>query len=577
VTEEKIMKWIVTIFVVCSMALLSYSKAQAGGHLTAHHLSSSECDALKDLTVAAQQIGMPTRGASTTDAHIVKTLGTASAPVGDYCLVSGNIRPLDENAPNIEFQVALPIDWNSKALMLGGGGWDGTIPKIAENYYNTAENAVSPLGRGYAVFGSDGGHKAPTPAHGSLMGKEPGSFLLNEEALQNYLGDALKKTHDVALIVINAAYKRPPLKSYYLGGSGGGREAFQIIGRWPMDYDGVIALYPGTSIVTHVLGYAGLSRALAEKGAFVNSAKRGVLFQAALAACDNLDGVSDGVISAVKRCSATFNPSTASLNGIPIRCSGGEDTGDTCLSDKQLGALAKLNRPLSFNFTLAGGYTSFPGINVYTSDTGIPSNSPLQPMISWLALGSAPPTFPANDGMALSASFADNFLRYGVARNLTFNPLLFDPSNPGPLGPRLSDLSANDRSYQDLSRFASHGGKLLVMHGTADLIASVRMTEEHFEHLEKTMGALKVASFYRFYEVPGFNHTLSTNFSASWDYLTALENWVEKGVDPASNQIVTDAIGVPGRTRPLCLYPTWPMYKGLGDVNKASSFKCVAD
>jgi hypothetical protein len=46
-------------------------------------------------------------------------------------------------------------------------------------------------------------------------------------------------------------------------------------------------------------------------------------------------------------------------------------------------------------------------------------------------------------------------------------------------------------------------------------------------------------------------------------------------VDPARNQIVTDTVGVPGRTRPLCLYPTWPKYGGRGDVNAAASFSCV--
>jgi hypothetical protein len=59
-----------------------------------------------------------------------------------------------------------------------------------------------------------------------------------------------------------------------------------------------------------------------------------------------------------------------------------------------------------------------------------------------------------------------------------------------------------------------------------------------------------------------------------WDQLPALENWVEKGVDPANSQIVTDTVGVPGRTRPLCLYPTWPRYRS-GDLNTAASFSCV--
>ena len=72
---------------------------------------------------------------------------------------------------------------------------------------------------------------------------------------------------------------------------------------------------------------------------------------------------------------------------------------------------------------------------------------------------------------------------------------------------------------------------------------------------------------------PGLGHAFGAAFTPGWDSLTALENWVEKGIAPA-NQIVTDTAGMPGRTRPLCEYPTWPKYKGAGDVNLASSFTC---
>ncbi len=531
--------------------------------------SVSACARLQGMAVPAERVGMPTRGASVTQTHIVAASGRGGAAVGEHCLVSGVIRPVDAAAPDIRFDVALPTGWNGKALMIGGGGWDGVVPNVAESYYNNAPGALSPLGRGYAVFADDGGHAATK--------LEPGAFLSNEEALRNYTGDALKKTHDVAMAVITARYGRGPLKRYYIGGSGGGREAFQILGRWPHDYDGVIALYPGTSLVDHVLGYVALSRALAAPGAFLSPPKRAALFHAALEACDGLDGVKDGVISSVKRCNASFNPRTATVGGAPLRCPGGADTTDGCLSDAQLVAVETIDRPTPFAFRLSNGDTVFPGFNVYTSDTGVPNPSPIEAMVSFLAFGAAPPTFPSNPQMGLASAFADNFIRYGVARDPRFNPLTLDPSRPGRLIPRLNEIAANDTSFRDLSAFAEGGGKLLVMHGTADMIAAIRLTEANYEHQQAIMGPAKVASFYKFYEVPGFNHTLSTNFAAAWDYLTALENWSERGVDPADNQIVTDTQGVVGRTRPLCLYPSWPRYKGSGDVNDAASFDCAFD
>jgi feruloyl esterase len=65
-------------------------------------------------------------------------------------------------------------------------------------------------------------------------------------------------------------------------------------------------------------------------------------------------------------------------------------------------------------------------------------------------------------------------------------------------------------------------------------------------------------------------------FNASWDSLTTLERWAEEDVSPR-DQVVTDTVGVPGRTRPLCDYPKWPRYRGAGDANAAASFACVTD
>ena len=82
------------------------------------------------------------------------------------------------------------------------------------------------------------------------------------------------------------------------------------------------------------------------------------------------------------------------------------------------------------------------------------------------------------------------------------------------------------------------------------------------------------SGFCSYYEVPGYGHAVSTVFNATWDSLTALENWVEKGVAPKA-QVTTDTVGIPGRKRPLCEYPTWPRYRGAGDANDAESYVCV--
>jgi feruloyl esterase len=57
--------------------------------------------------------------------------------------------------------------------------------------------------------------------------------------------------------------------------------------------------------------------------------------------------------------------------------------------------------------------------------------------------------------------------------------------------------------------------------------------------------------------------------------LEALVNWVEHARAP--DQLLGRAGPAspwPGRTRPLCAYPANAHYRGSGDIESASSFRC---
>jgi feruloyl esterase len=76
--------------------------------------------------------------------------------------------------------------------------------------------------------------------------------------------------------------------------------------------------------------------------------------------------------------------------------------------------------------------------------------------------------------------------------------------------------------------------------------------------------------------VPGMGHCSGGEGPNNFDALTALEKWVEKGVEP--ERIVAshaNAAGVVDRTRPLCAYPKIAKYKGNGSIDDAKSFACV--
>ena len=528
--------------------------------------AASVCDGLNGMPIPAISIGLPTNGGKVTSATLVPAAGTGAAAIGEYCKVLGEIHPVDPTAPKIKFQVDLPTSWNHKAMAFGGGGFDGSIPSVAGNVGFGPTDQLVPLGRGYATFGSDSGHQA------GALGSQDHLFGLNDEAERNFGGDQIKKTHDAAVYIIDYYYGHHPKKTYFMGGSTGGREALAAIQRWPHDWDGAIALYPAWNDMGALLQGQRIMRAMAAPGAYPNQAKRKLIYDLAMAHCDALDGIADGIISNQKKCNKIFDPRW-------VRCPGGVDTGDTCLSDAQIEALHIYNTPAHFHFHMASGLQSFPGCNVWGADLGMTKADAggyaLQPFVIFLTLGTVQPALPATTSMPYLSPFMDQFMKYAVVRDPTgtFDTLSIDPENPGPYAHRISELSKQLDTSTDISAFIHKGGKLLLAHGLQDVLVSTRATELYWEILQDRFGPWHVDKFARFYEVPGSGHAFGAAFTPGWDSLTALENWVEKGIAP-ENQIMTDTAVHAGRTRPLCEYPTWPKYKGSGDPNLASSFTC---
>jgi feruloyl esterase len=58
----------------------------------------------------------------------------------------------------------------------------------------------------------------------------------------------------------------------------------------------------------------------------------------------------------------------------------------------------------------------------------------------------------------------------------------------------------------------------------------------------------------------------------TFDALSALVDWVEKGIAP--ERVTATGRAFPGRSRPLCAYPQHAQYKGNGDPEKAENFAC---
>ncbi len=546
----------VALALVCLLPLAPGAGADEGHALdTAQETAPAmTCDALVGLEIPASVIGLPTSGGKVTSARRATVQGRA------YCQPEARLRPVDPAAPPITMRMGLPDQWNRRSIMFGGGGYNGSVPAPdgAAPQLNAGVpfgDERSPLGRGMVTYASDSGHTNSPLALPTL----DGSFALNDEALHNFAGDALKKTHDAAMFVVHQYYAGArPEHTYFAGGSTGGREALAVVQRWPQDFDGAISVYPAWNAATLDLFFGVEAREFAKPDAFPNTAQQRLLYESVVATCDPLDGVKDGLISDESGCD--FDPAT-------LRCPGGVNALSACLSDAQIAAITRVSSPVRFDYPLASGETGYPGFPFLS---GADMTTPL------LGMGTTPPDEPEPRTAGYGPQFWGQWVKYFVTRDPSYDNLSLDPLAPGQWQDRISELTAlQDVNDANLAPFADRGGKLLVLHGTADELVSHRSTVEYYQRVQATLGADRTRAFSRLYLVPGANHAnVEPAFNASWDSLTALETWVRDGVAPES-PVVRDANPGANRTRPLCEYDAYPRYRGEGDVKDARSFECT--
>ena len=533
--------------VAISQALL-FLAGQAPQDVSARAPVAS-CEQLSHSQLPAEAIHLPTRGA-VVEAAVSSAPGDAD---GDYCRVTGVIQSVDAKAQSIHFRVNLPANWNGKAVHLGGGGYDGLLVDGLHVSFAGAQDE-HPVAAGYVTFGSDSGHQSK-----GFMDPAPGEFALNEEELVNFGGAQLKKTHDVALRLIQQYYGAPPQRVYFYGNSQGGHEGLIVAQRWPNDYDGVVSIHPAYDFTPLQLSGLHLGQVLYRSPeAWLSPAKVQLIAAAVLRTCDKLDGLADGIIGDVAGCRVAFKLDS-------LRCEDGKDSGSGCLSDEQIKTARAFDQPTVFGFTLQGELGSFARWPLLTGAfTGGPS---------FMGLGLSPkPSTPPAPTDAFLLFMADQLVRYMASHDPSAVSLNFVPGQHVEELKRVSNLiDAND---PNLDAFRAHGGKLLLLHGTIDMAIAPENTVSYYDRLLKRYGVEPLHTFTRFYMVPGFGHGDGT-FQMRWDGLTALDKWADAGKEPL-NQVVTD--GAPttaGRARPLCEYPAWPRYGGTGDPKAAASFVCT--
>lgn len=541
--------WVACATLLASMAFVT----------TAH--GATACAGLTGLKIAPGELGLPNGGVAIASAVMATVPADPLVPetTREYCKVLGAVLPVDPAAPPVNFQVNLPTAWNGKAIQYGGGGSNGVLITGLNPLRDARAETPVPVARGFATWGTDAGHDNRKLA-------DPREFALNDESLMNMAYGAYKKTRDVGVRIATAYYGKAPRKTYFFGGSEGGREALLMAQRFPQDFDGVVSAVP-------IVNYAGANLVrirlaqLQRNGGWISPAKVKLIHEAVVAACDKLDGLADGVIGAYEKCGTVFDVRT-------LRCAGGVDAGDTCLSDAQIEADLLLRRPFRYPVPFRNGLTSFPGWNY---------GGEYQPggLVDTLT-GREPPQFPitTRKSQALGWVNSDSAARYVFARDPAYDSLSF---NAEAHAKRIREISEMfDATDPDMTAFLERGGKIVLKGNGADYQRSLLQETEYYKSVVAKMGQARADRFIRFYVTPGINHGGNGRLAgggavpAKVDLLAILDDWVETGNPPGAQVQVAQERQAPFRvtaSRPMCRYPLTPRYTG-GDPAVASSFVC---
>ena len=515
------------------------------------------------------------------------TPGTPALP--EHCEVMGRMN--ERTGANgqryaIHFRLRLPTAWNGNFFFQGGGGTNGVVGN-AVGPLQGQQPAVA-LGLGYAVVSHDSGHDNAANDDPSRSGTA--TFGFDPEARADFGYRSYDRVTRLAKDLIKRYYGRRPERSYYVGCSEGGREGMMMSQRFPAEFDGILACAPGFRLPRAAVAEAWDSQAfarVARDAGLLDSQKQLLINKtftdddlvlvssAVLAACDGLDGLPDGMVQDFTSCTtALVLPKLAN-----VTCGGPKSA--SCLSAGQITALE----------TVFDGARTSTGERVYAPwawDAGIGGKVGTAYNQGWRFWKIGPfegPPYAALNLTLGARSLAAVFITPPVPVASTgVSPATYSLGFDIDSAPRA--LSATTETYResalqfmkadatDLSAFKARGGKLIIVHGVSDPVFSIQDIVSWWNDVDSVNGG-RASQFLRLFAVPGMNHCGGGPSTDRFDAFAALVDWVEKARAP-DRIIATAREGTPwpGRTRPLCPYPTLARYAGTGDREDADSFTC---
>jgi len=438
-----------------------------------------------------------------------------------HCRLGLVLTPSSDSHIEVELWMPERAAWNGKYQAVGGGGWVGSF-----NF----GGMLTALQQGYATSSTDTGHK----------GGDASFAVGHPEKVVDFAYRAVHEMTAKSKTIMMAFYGRAPRLSYWNGCSTGGRQGLMEATRYPEDFDGVIAGAPANNQLQLGAWRTHLDTTIRkDPRRIVPRTKMVMVNRSVLAACDELDGVKDGLLSDPMKCH--FDPST-------LLCRDGDR--DTCLTAPQVEAVKLAYAPA----TKSNGELIYPGL--------VPGGEADWPIS---AFSGAP------DPGAIDLGI----FRYVAHQDPTWDWRTFDLERDTALAQEKAGyIEVTDPNLQT---FKARGGKLLFYHGwndggTGGAISPLN-TINYYSSVLAKMGP-KQDDWLRLFMVPGMDHCGGGPGPNQFAVVQAMDAWRDQGKPPdqiTAYRVTNDRVDM---SRPLCPYPQVATYKGSGNTNDAANFAC---
>jgi hypothetical protein len=449
-------------------------------------------------------------------------------------------------------EVWLPIDqsdWNGRLQATGGAGF-------AVGMFGAHLGAA--VRDGWAAVSTDGGHDAALTKVGD------GSWILSTSDIEGAKADvsstpqirwdllhnfASRSAVDQILIgksITEQYFGKKPHHSYWNGCSTGGRQGYAIAQKEPGLLDGILAVAPAISFVSIVMGALWPPVAMNIAKTYLSNCELEYFRFRAIEECEKAIGVKIGILDNPSACPEW---SAQQIIGERFECDGKQVVIDQAMAD-----VAQRIRD--------GPNGKFPGLdygvpmthlaNITIHDNGTRFPNPFRISASWLqhaVLKGNPYDISELDKVRLDHFWALALAEYGGIMNYD------DP---------------------DLSKLRDSRTKLLTWHGMDDQMIPYQNSVNYRRKVEGVMGGpQEVDKYFRLFLAPGVEHCGGGAGPLPVDPLSALIHWVEDNEPPET--LDAEGLNAAGDlvTRNLCVWPATPLYNGVGNPSRFSSWACV--